>query len=292
VAAATSSSDAAYALSQAYRSQQTRQSASIALIVALYYQRLVDVEDPAAVGRWLDIMIPRILTGSRSTAFLASQYVTALRQLELPSEPRVAFAPSIGSVEAQIRTSLAVVGPSDFMNKMREIRTAEVPEITKQALIEDAKKVTAEKVAGVTMRHVQSGGRKTILDSTRGTALGYVRVTSAKPCFFCAMLASRGLVFAEDSFDLSDPRFTGDGTAKVHDNCSCSMKPVYVRRGDKALEATKVYTDLWEHWGAGGGGKDAVLRFRRGYDHWQETGEVLSFDTVSDLSAFRARNAA
>jgi hypothetical protein len=161
-------------------------------------------------------------------------------------------------------------------------------------MLTEAKEIAARNIAGATIRHVSNGGRQTLVDATeRDTkALGYVRVTKDKPCFFCAMLASRGLVFAEDSFDASDPRFTGDGTAKVHDNCSCTMKPVNRRKDDPFLAKATDFEDLWSRWGAGGGGQKAALRFRRGYDHWAATGQYLDWDVVNDADAYRARNSA
>lgn len=290
--------EASYALAQQYRNQQNRLASLVAALVAVYYRNRVTVEDPASVARWIDLMLPRILAGSRQTASLAAQYATATRALELPDLPPVTFTPSVGAIEEQIRTSLSVVGPTDYLNKALQIERLDAPTVQRQALLADAKEVTAKKVAAATVRHVANGGRQTILDATqadiqRGVALGYVRVTKSDPCWFCAMLASRGKVFVDDSFADSDPRFTGEGTAKVHDNCGCGMKPVYTKT-DKALEATQQYADLWAEWGAGGvGGRTgAALRFRRGYEHWQNTGEKLTWDQVNDPDLFRARNAA
>jgi hypothetical protein len=283
-AATATQAEASYALTQAYRAQQNRTGALIAVLVSTYYKNLVTVEDPASVARWLEIMVPRILAGSSQTATLASQYATAVRALELPAAPRISFDPSVGAVEAQVRTSLAVVGPTDFMNKARSIEQLDVDPVMKKAMLAEAKQVTADKVAGATLRHVQNGGRQTIADVTRrqdGKALGYVRVTKDKPCFFCAMLASRGLVFAVDSFADSDPRFVGDGTAKVHDHCSCGLKPVYTRQGDKALEAVAPFEDMWNRWGKGQG-NDSVKLFRKGYDLWVSDG------VIRDLSDFAA----
>jgi hypothetical protein len=206
--------------------------------------------------------------------------------------PEIRLEPSVGATEEQVRTSLMVVGPGDYLNKARDIRRLEgVGEQQQQALLAEAKQVTTKKIAASVARHVQNGGRQTLIDASKKDtkSLGYVRVTKDKPCFFCAMLASRGLVYAKDSFDASDARFTGDGTAKVHDSCQCGIKPVYTRK-DPLVEDSKVYTDLWSRWGAGGG--DAALRFRRGYEHWLATGEYLDWDVVNDAEAFRNRNAA
>lgn len=279
------------ALTQAYRSQQVRRAALIAALVAAYYRSRVDVEDPSAIERWLDIMIPRIMQQQSIISRLAAEYASTSRALELPREPRLTFDPLPGSVEEQIRTSLRVVGPTDYLNKMRDIERLDISDQSREAMAIEAKQVTAKKVAASVVRHTQAGGRETLLGAAKSdrVALGHVRVTTGTPCFFCAMLASRGLVYNDDSFNDSDARFIGDGKVKVHDSCACTLKPVY-RRDDPLVQDVATYTDLWERWGAGGG--DAMLRFRRGYDHWRETGEYLDWDVVNDSRAFYARKSA
>ncbi len=269
-------------LTTAYRTTQVQRAALIATLVAAYYRSKVDPSDPVAVERWLDLMIPRILRRHDEVADAAAKYATTLRSLEVPG-PRISFEPSVGAVAEQVKTSLMVVGPGDYLNKMKQIERLDVTPAQARALTVEAKQVTARKIAASTVRHVQNGGRQTLIDATKSdaSALGYVRVTRDKPCYFCAMLASRGLVFADDSVVSSDARFTGDGTAKVHDECQCTMKPVYTRKGDPFLDATKKFTDMWTEWGAGGGGPEAVRRFRRGYDRWLKDGTILTFDDVA-----------
>jgi hypothetical protein len=279
------------ALTQAYRTQQVQRAAIVAALVAAYYRSRVDVEDPAAIERWLDLMLPRIMGQQNIIARLAAEYANKAREIELPREPKLTFDPLPGSVEEQIRTSLRVVGPVDYTNKMRDIQRLDIGDQQREAMAIEAKQITAKKVAASVVRHTQAGGRETLLGAAKSdrVALGHVRVTTGTPCFFCAMLASRGLVYNDDSFNLSDSRFTGDGKVKVHDSCACTLKPVY-RRDDPLVQDSATYTDLWERWGAGGG--NAMLRFRRGYDHWRETGEYLDWDVVNDSSAFYGRNSA
>lgn len=273
---ATPPPDPSVLLTQAYRQQQISQGLAVAALVALYYKSKVDIDDPVSVSTWIDLMLPKILAGRDQTGRLAAAYGTVLRRIELPNAPQLSFTPTLAdaSIEKAVKTSLLVVGPADYMNKAKLIESLDVGPIQRQAMLVNAKNTTADKLVGATMRHVQNGGRQTLADNVTADklTLGYVRVTSAKPCFFCAMLASRGLVFAEDSFDASDPRFTGDGTAKVHDNCSCSLKPVYTRAGDQSLEAAEKYTDMWKRWGADQ--KDPLNSFRRGYEHFLKTGEL------------------
>jgi hypothetical protein len=254
--------------------------------VALYYKTRVDVQDPATVQRWIDLVLPRILSGRDQTSRLAAAYATALRRVELAGKATdFRFEPTLADdqIRRAVTTSLMVVGPSSYLDKAKTIESLDVGPQQKTALLAEAKATTADQLVGTAMRHVQNGGRQTIADATvqDQKALGYVRVTKDKPCFFCAMLASRGLVFAKDSFDISDPRFTGDGTAKVHDHCTCSLKPVYTRKGDKILAtAEDTFGLMWDKWGHNQ--PDSINSFRRAYRVWERTGEILD---LKDMAA-------
>jgi len=187
-------------------------------------------------------------------------------------------------VDAGVAKSLMAVGPGDYLNKMRQIDTLDLPPAAARAMRAEAKQVTEGKLAQAAVRHAQAGGRQTIHNNSERdrVCLGYVRVTRANPCFFCAMLASRGLqyrAYTEGAFDASDARFTGDGNAKVHDKCGCCLKAVYADN-DPLVEKTEEFADLWARWGAGGG--DATLRFRRGYEHWRATGEYLTWEEANE----------
>lgn len=282
--AATTSSDPV-ALTQAYKTAQNREAAKIAALVSLYYLNRVDVTNPQAVDAWLALMIPRIISASDFGARLAATYYDRVRGLEVPKASPFSSVPSVGVVDPGVRKSLMAVGPGDYMNKLKVIQTTEGLSPSQQrAAIAEAKQVTSKKLAAATLRHTQAGSRQTIFDNSAEdrVALGWVRVTKEKPCAFCAMLASRGLQyrsFKEGAFDSSNSRFTGDGDAKVHDNCGCCLKPVYTK-DDHFVQQTKTFADMWTEWGAGGG-PDAALRFRRGYDHWVDTGEKLSWDDVA-----------
>lgn len=277
----------AEALTASFKREQNRDAAKIAALISLYYQARVNVEDPAAVERWLDLMIPRLIRQSDSGARSAASFYEALRYLE--TGQRYKAAPSLGVIDEGVKKSLIAVGPGDYLNKAADIRRLDVGPQQQKALLAEAKQVTAAKVAAAVVRHAQAGGRETIDDvaSEDPVALGWVRVTKAKPCFFCAMLASRGLnyrAFKEDSFEMSDARFTGDGTAKVHDSCGCSLKPVFVE-SDPLVAKTEQWADMWSMWGAGGrGDTEAALRFRRGYEHWSRTGEYLTWEQVDKAS--------
>lgn len=270
---------ASSSLTSTFKAKQNREAAKVAALIALYYRQRVNVQDPKAVEAWLDLMIPRLIKVSDGGARDAAAFFNALRRIEAPKAGAFRATPSLGMIDEGVRKSLLTVGPFDYMNKMSEIQRLDVDPVTRRAMLADAKKVTSEKIASAVVRHAQAGGRQTVYENAEkdAVALGWIRVTRAKPCFFCAMLASRGIhyrAFKEGAFDMSDARFSGEGDAKVHDECGCSLKAVY-SEDDHVLVNNEVFADLWSEWGAGGG--DATLRFRRGYEHWRETGEKMSW---------------
>jgi hypothetical protein len=249
------------ALTETYRRLQARRAAAIAALVAYYYRSKVKVEDPQSIARWLDIMIPKVLDEHDFLADRAAVYGNKLRRLEMPGPQGYEFTPRVGAVAEQIERSLRYLGPESNLAKVKKIRELDLPPLSKQVLIQEAREMSTRKVGGAVARHVQNGGRQTLYDNILEdpVALGYIRVTKQDPCYFCAMLASRGIVYGEDSFDLADPRFTGSGNAKVHDSCACSLKPVYDSQ-DPMLVDVANFEALWYQ------SDGTALGFRRMYE--------------------------
>lgn len=273
----------ALALTTAFKAQQNRDAAKIAALIAVYYARSVEPSSLASVEQWLDLMVPNLIKASDDGAGKAATFFDGLRRVEGVNDSFRA-TPTLGQVDPGVRKSLLTVGPYDYMNKASQIERLDVGPQQQAALLRQAKQASTKKIAMAAVRHAQAGGRQTILDNTERdeTTLGWVRVTREDPCYFCAMLASRGLnyrAYKEGAFEMSDARYTGPGTAKVHDQCGCSLKPVRAEN-DPLLERTEKFTDFWSEWGAGGG--DAALRFRRGYEHYQKTGEKLTWEQANE----------
>jgi hypothetical protein len=126
--------------------------------------------------------------------------------------------------------------------------------------------------SGAASRHVLNGGRETLLTQVTAdkTAIGYIRVTDGDPCSFCAMLAGRGPVFKSTSFGGSDPRFEGGfGDARVHDNCACTLEPVYSESSGWPGDS-KLWGQLWDDNIKGKySGRDALNAWRRLYTQMQ-----------------------
>jgi len=138
------------------------------------------------------------------SASLAAGYFEAFRRVEgaggVASPVIVAFDER---AIARARTSMQVTGYVTT-ERLRALKHA------------DPSRVALVRVSGAVTRHVLDGGRETLMASVRDDrrARGWARVTSAEPCSFCAMLASRGPVYGERTGDFQS-----------HDHCACNLEP-------------------------------------------------------------------
>lgn len=244
------SSPEATLLTEAHRLAQARLGADTVRLMQSTWPLLDPTSLDATMARWLRVNLPIIDRQARRSADLASTYLRAFRAAEVGVSDWAPMLIELPSTEA-VTTSLTVTGPV----RIKKATEAGVP---LRRAVSTAQAATA--AAG--MRHTLAGGRSLITRSIRADrrALGWVRTTSGDPCAFCAMLASRGAEYKTDSFNKSDPRFTGAGKFKVHDNCSCGLEPVYHR--DTNLPAgTARYQELWKQAAAMDG--NTTNNFRR-----------------------------
>lgn len=203
--------------------------------------------DPSDInGSWA-VMEPAVEAITRDyrrqSANVASGYYQAYRTAEgVPgrAEPRLATPPS----REVLRYSLGFYGrvvPNQLLRAGR-------PDVAAQAAVQ---------LSGGVARHVQDGGRETILDSvqTDRQARGWQRITAGNPCSFCAMIAARGAVFREDT-----ARF------EAHDHCACHAEAVY-GSGDQRPERAREWQQLWNDSTRGTRGPAEARRaFRRAYE--------------------------
>lgn len=214
------------------------------------------------------------------SAAVASAYYEAFRDVEGVTKPLTDLPALARLAEEQALTSLFVTGPVEAKRTMaRQSRTildratsldpeAPPPLSTRTAQAMERAFVTS---AGSVMRLTADAGREVIRGAVLrdDAAVGWARVTDGSPCAFCAMLASRGIDYKRGSFAASDPRFTGKGTAKVHDHCGCTSEPVF-RDSDYNLPGrAQEFADLWERTGKHYSGDDAINAFRRAYERPQ-----------------------
>jgi hypothetical protein len=174
-----------------------------------------------------------------------------------------------GARRGAAQASLEILGPINIKSKVGRGKPLELA--TREALVD---------ASGAAGRLVQEGDRTATITAMRTDRLlkGWVRVGDGNPCSFCAMLISRGPVYASESFTNArskrNPRnpgvpFLGEGSFKTHDHCACRMVPVYYT--DAAWPGNS--RELQELWNQNIRGKysgdDARKAWRRLYEKRQ-----------------------
>jgi len=103
------------------------------------------------------------------------------------------------------------------------------------------------------------GGRQVINHAIRRDRLVQLvaRGTSADPCAFCAMLASRGFVYKSEK-----TAYVGDDVEKVHINCHC-FPIVRFTRESQLPEMNAYFQEKWREVTQGRSGSDATKAWRR-----------------------------
>lgn len=108
------------------------------------------------------------------------------------------------------------------------------------------------KLVGSAIHVVAGGGRDTILKGVAGdpAAHGYQRVTDAKPCAFCSMIASRGII----SYTESSAGF------QAHGHCGCTAEPAF--EGSVISPRNAMLREAWQTATKGLSGNEALNAFR------------------------------
>ncbi|MDP1793555.1 MAG: hypothetical protein Q8K63_05385 [Acidimicrobiales bacterium] len=231
-------------LTEAHRQAQLRLGAS----TVAQLRRLFHYLDPRAVDatfeQWLAHVVPVVVTQRAASAQIASNYLRIFKVAELGVDAGD-FALDVASIDLQgLATSLFVTGPV-------RIKTATGKGVPLSVIADYAEASTS--AAG--MRWALDGGRDLITDAVGADhqALGWARATSGKACAFCAMLASRGPVYSDDTVDFES-----------HDGCSCTAEPVYRQDADWPAGA-RAYRAQWDEATKGAGLEpgDALNAFRK-----------------------------
>lgn len=195
-------------LTQAHRVAQVRISGMTSIQVADLYGRIVDpTAVDSTVAAFIDAALPMVQRGYQQSAELAASYYGAQRAVALgPARYSTLVADALA--DEAVVTSLRVVGAN-------YLKTA----TGRGVAVGRAFELAQTNVAGASSRHVQAGGRDTLMANVRADrrAQGWERVTSGNACDFCEMLAGRGAVYKEES--------TAD--FETHDHCSCTAEPVF-----------------------------------------------------------------
>lgn len=124
-----------------------------------------------------------------------------------------------------------------------------------------------DKADGVAQKLVADQGRATLrqaVQQDRG-AVAYARAAALGGCSFCKLMASRGAVYkdAQTAGRDANDRFTGDASVvKFHDNCHCTIIPVFRGQRFELSPHAAEWDRLYQEHAAGHPG-DQLRLFRR-----------------------------
>jgi len=233
---------------QQLTNQQRRAQVAIARELVADLRATWPLLDPlrldATAPGWMQVVLSILTQKHGLSVQAASAYLTQFRIAEIGRSSKAVQGIN-PPLSAAAPTSVLVTGPV----KVKQGMTAGLT-------VNQASTAAFQSLASTAILYVLDGGRDTIVTAGRRDrmALGWQRVTDGSPCYFCAMLASRGAVYGKRSF-----------TKEVHGKCGCTLEPVYGRDTNWAGEAGR-YSDLWYESTKGLSGQEAVKAFRRAYN--------------------------
>ncbi|OQW34502.1 MAG: hypothetical protein A4E20_10810 [Nitrospira sp. SG-bin2] len=275
----------AYVAYLAARHEQDQEAIAASLAVDLYpLWTMVDFQSlDKTMPMWLAGVLPRIKTAYLQSQRVAAVFTQNVRFASLPLDEPLHIA--VPNVEKPLSISTNAFAMPDLgLGLLRDITapfetqrvatslTVEANYKTKKAMpgLEDELMDNAlVRSSGAAVKEAINGSRDVVKNITRidQKLIGYARVTDSNPCHFCALLASRGAVYEEDSFSpendtrkegrKSDADFTPNknapdlpegfsDVAKVHNNCKCTLRPVYAK-SQSLDEAARYYRKGWKN---------------------------------------------
>lgn len=237
------------AATTAHKLAQGRVAARVVADVLSVWQGLdpLRLADPG----WSASILAALARHRPESAELAANYYDTFRRAEIPAAPpHRASAGTSDPWRARAVTSLRVTGTRVVA---RLISGGMEP-----ALALDK---AGPGVAAALARHVLAAGRSTLDAAMRAdpVARGWLRITDADPCWWCAMLASRGAVYLSKA----SASARGGTNDEYHDGCGCQPEPFF--RIAVLPETSQRFAGLWETSTDGLSGKDARTAFRRAH---------------------------
>jgi hypothetical protein len=233
-------------LSAAHREGQIQLRSGLVRQLLALWPALDPTRLDATFDGWSQAVNVLVNDSFNRSAGLASSYLSRFRASEIGAAGATVAANALPA--DQVFTSLRVTGPIAIQRLVAGGMSSS--EAATQALVLHT---------GAASRLAMLGGRHTI-DQTVDhdhRALGFARVTSFDPCFFCAMLASRGPVYKTERRAIQ--RRNG---RRYHDHCACFAEPVYSHDAEWPGRGRE-FRDIWNRSTAGLGGDSAIRAFRR-----------------------------
>lgn len=179
------------------------------------------------MGRFAEAAAAIVLLYARQSQADAGEYVLEFRAAEGVAGLLELTTPA-GLVRAAVVAALRAAGLGGIVHARK--RGESIPTALDNGLV---------KTQGQAGLELFDAARGVVLDATRRDRASrglWQRITSDRPCAFCAMLASRGPVY--------NARTVGFET---HPHCACLPEPAYP--GTRMPAASARFADLWDETG-------------------------------------------
>lgn len=191
-------------LTDAHRIAQVKLSTRTSAQAAILYDTLDVANVDASYATIQSVLSEAVESGYVESQALAERYMERFAQAE-GQPPETIIRPTLDS--SRLSDQLRINGPTLIKAKI------------KQGLFpQDAKDDSLARFLQVVQSLVLAGGRDLIDVTVRysGRSGRYRRVTDSTPCAFCAMLASRGPIYTQES-----------SSFRSHRGCGCNAEIVY-----------------------------------------------------------------
>lgn len=255
-------------LTEAHRTSQAARGAFVAYAGAQLWAKTVKPDElERTVSLWMRLMMALVRRERSKSARLTAAYYPRFRELEIPSAPKFDLPEIPQLLEEKLITSLRVTGPIAYQTKISDLKRLDLSPTLRKAMEDEAFTSAGKTSTAAAIRHTLDGGRDLMRAAAQAdkVAIGWARVTQATPCYFCAMLASRGPIYGEHAFEDSDTLFSGGGRAKVHDSCQCAMEPSFSRQTEWPGRA-RDFENLWIASTGDVSGAEKVRAFRAAFE--------------------------
>jgi hypothetical protein len=134
----------------------------------------------------------------------------------------------------------------------------------------DTVTITFDRVEAAAQKLVADAGRNELIAAIEADrkVRGWARVTRDGACYFCRMLATRPILAGTlyhtrgTAGANANKRFVGTGDFKFHNNCHCTIEPVFSAHYEASAQA-RADAALWQDATAGLSGQAAINAFRR-----------------------------
>lgn len=248
-------SSESYRLAQAQRDEQRRNSESYKAEFAALWVLWKAAQTPAQRRAWLSANVNLIKRYRARSQAIALRYYQRARGMDagasLPELPPIHQASDETLVKNLLDRSAGVY---------KKARLSGLDELEAEERARAATEASGTRL-------VLNGGRKAVNETGKSDrdAIGWMRVSDGNPCpEFCAVMVSRGAVYRsrKTAGENANDRFVGAGMFKFHDNCGCTVAPVFTRSEFMSPEASRL-RKLWDETTAGLSGADARNEFRR-----------------------------